>query len=63
MQPWIRSSYTGQVVTYDDPDSLSMKAQFARQSGLRGCNMFSMDGDWTGSNWPLVDALRSGMGI
>jgi chitinase len=40
-----------------------MKAQFARQSGLRGCNVFSMDGDWTGSNWPLVDALRSGMGI
>ena len=62
-QPWIRSAYTGQVVTYDDPYSLSLKAQFARQSGLRGCNMFSMDGDWTGSSWPLVDALRSGMGI
>lgn len=40
-----------------------MKAQFARQSGLRGVNMFSMDGDWNGWGWPLTDALRSGMGI
>ncbi|RSH91922.1 hypothetical protein EHS25_009292 [Saitozyma podzolica] len=51
------------IVTYDDPQSMSLKAQFALQAGLRGCNVFSMDGDWTGSAWPLTDAVRSGMGL
>lgn len=62
-QPWLKSTHTGQIVTYDDPQSMSLKAQFALQAGLRGCNVFSMDGDWTGSAWPLTDAVRSGMGL
>ncbi|CAD6567240.1 MAG: hypothetical protein TREMPRED_003427 [Tremellales sp. Tagirdzhanova-0007] len=55
--PWLRSSHSGQIVTYDDPQSMSLKGQFAAQAGLRGCNVFSIDGDWTGSAWPLTDAL------
>lgn len=61
--PWLRSSQSGQIVTYDDPQSMSLKGQFAAQAGLRGCNVFSIDGDWTGSSWPLTDAVRSGLGL
>ncbi|WWD19694.1 hypothetical protein CI109_104158 [Kwoniella shandongensis] len=61
--PWLKSSKSGQIVTYDDPASMSLKGQFAAQAGLRGCNVFSIDGDWTGSSWPLTDAVRSGLGI
>lgn len=61
--PWLKSSESGQIVTYDDPQSMNLKAQFAAQAGLRGCNVFSVDGDWTGSSWPLTDAVRSGLGL
>ncbi len=59
--PWLKSTSSGQVVTYDDPVSLSLKAQFARQAGLRGTNMWDMSGDT--ANWALTSALRSGLGI
>lgn len=59
--PWIRSGSSGQIVTYDDPQSLSLKGQFAAQVGLRGCNVFSMDGDVASGE--LVQSVRSGMGI
>ena len=62
-QPWLKSTKSGQIVTYDDPESMSLKGQFAAQAGLRGCNVFSMDGDWTGSSWPLTDAVRSGLDL
>ncbi|KAK8853278.1 hypothetical protein IAR55_003982 [Kwoniella newhampshirensis] len=61
--PWIKSTRSGQIVTYDDPASMSLKGQFAAQAGLRGCNVFSIDGDWTGNSWPLTDAVRSGLGL
>ena len=61
--PWLKSKATDQIVTYDDPESMSLKGQFAAQAGIRGCNVFSIDGDWTGSSWPLTDAVRSGMGL
>lgn len=59
--PWLKSST--QIVTYDDPQSLNMKGQFAQQAGLRGCSVWSMDGDFIDGSWPLTDAVRSGMGL
>lgn len=59
--PWLKSVATGQVVTYDDPESLSLKGQFARQAGLRGVNMWDMSGD--DEIWSLTDALRAGLGL
>ncbi|KAL7421165.1 hypothetical protein Q5752_004050 [Cryptotrichosporon argae] len=61
--PWLRSSYSGQIVTYDDPESMSLKGQYAKQAGLRGCNVFELSGDWTGTGFPLTDAVRSGLGL
>lgn len=42
---------------------MSLKGQFAAQAGLRGCNIFSVDGDFTNGGWPLTDAVRSGLGL
>ncbi|WVQ84655.1 hypothetical protein IAT38_006810 [Cryptococcus sp. DSM 104549] len=62
--PWLKSTSSGQIITYDDPESMNLKGQFAAQSGLRGCNVFSIDGDYTdSSSWPLTDAVRSGLGL
>ncbi|WVQ74233.1 hypothetical protein IAR50_003829 [Cryptococcus sp. DSM 104548] len=61
--PWLKSTSSGQIITYDDPESMNLKGQFAAQAGLRGCNVFSIDGDYTGSSWPLTDSIRSGLGL
>lgn len=60
-QPWLKSSESGQIITYDDPISISLKAQFARQAGLRGTNFWEITGDT--SDWSLLDAARSGLGL
>jgi chitinase len=59
--PFLRSAASGQIITYDDPDSLSLKAQYARQEGLHGINVWDMHGDT--SSWVLMDALRGGLGV
>lgn len=59
--PWLKSEASGQIITYDDTQSLNLKGQFAAQAGLRGCSVWAMDGDLDG--FPLISAVRSGMGI
>ncbi|KAJ7764999.1 glycoside hydrolase [Mycena maculata] len=58
--PFLRSPSAGQVVTYDDPQSLGMKAAFARRRGMRGVNMFDVHGDT--DDWDLADSIRRGLG-
>ncbi|KAI0353577.1 glycoside hydrolase [Trametes cingulata] len=59
--PFLRSAAARQVVAYDDPVSLEMKAQFAREAGLRGVNLFDVSGDT--DDWDLADALLRGVGV
>ncbi|EKM59129.1 glycoside hydrolase family 18 protein [Phanerochaete carnosa HHB-10118-sp] len=59
--PYLRSTAAGQVVSYDDPQSLEMKAVFARYAGLLGVNMFDAHGDTDAGD--LVDAVRRGLGL
>ncbi|GAB1519675.1 hypothetical protein RhiTH_002743 [Rhizoctonia solani] len=59
--PYLVSQNAKQVVAYDDPQSLGMKAAFARGAGLRGVNMFDVHGDT--ENWTLTDAIREGLGL
>jgi chitinase len=59
--PYLRSAAAKQVITYDDPQSLEMKAVFARYTGLLGVNMFDIHGDTDG--WDLTDAVRRGLGL
>ncbi|KAM5540432.1 hypothetical protein V8D89_005890 [Ganoderma adspersum] len=59
--PFLRSQEMRQIVTYDDPASLEMKAQLVRQVGMLGVNMFDIHGDT--DEWDLTDALRRGLGL
>ncbi|KAI0723219.1 glycoside hydrolase [Earliella scabrosa] len=59
--PYLRSADAQQIVTYDDPVSLEMKAQLVREAGMRGVNMFDIHGDT--DEWDLTDALRRGLGL
>ncbi|CAE7226628.1 unnamed protein product [Rhizoctonia solani] len=59
--PYLVSQNAKQVIAYDDPQSLAMKAAFARGAGLLGVNMFDVHGDT--ENWTLTDAIREGLGL
>ena len=58
--PFLTSPYTTQVITYDDPQSLGLKAAFAQQAGILGVVMWDLTGDTT--QWNLTSALRTGLG-
>ena len=59
--PFLRSTSSGQIITYDDPESLSMKATFARQVGMLGVNLFDIHGDT--DEWDLTDPIRKSLGL
>jgi len=54
--PFLRSSWADQVITYDDPESLAMKADFVRQTGMLGVNIFDTHGDT--DEWHLTDTVQ-----
>ncbi|KAJ7781110.1 glycoside hydrolase family 18 protein [Mycena metata] len=58
--PFLRSPSAHQVVTYDDPQSLGMKAEFVKRMGMYGVNMFDVHGDTDA--WDLTDSIRRGLG-
>ncbi|KAF8272570.1 glycoside hydrolase superfamily [Lactarius quietus] len=58
--PFLHSD-EGQVITYDDPESLGLKSAFAKEHGLLGVNLFDVHGD--SDRWELVDSLRQGLGL
>jgi chitinase len=59
--PFLRSESAGHVVTYDDPESIGLKAAFAKETGILGVNMFDVHGDT--DRWDLIDAARSNLGL
>ena len=59
--PFVHSGAARQVVAFDDPGSLALKAAFVRAAGMRGVNLFDVHGDT--DEWALTDALRSGLGL
>lgn len=59
--PFLRSEFSGQIITFDDPQSLGLKAAWAREAGILGVNIFDVHGDT--DDWDLVDSLRKGLGI
>ena len=54
--PFLRNQKIGQVITYDDTESLGLKADFVRRYGLLGVNMFDVHGD--SEQWDLIDSAR-----
>ena len=59
--PFLYNQGASTVVTYDDPISLKIKAEFAAAQGLAGTGMWDISGDT--ANWDLVKATRAGLGI
>jgi chitinase len=59
-QPWLRSEAQGQVMTYDDPESMRLKGEMGRRAGILGVNMFAAHGD---DGWALIDGARRGLGV
>ncbi|KAK0453443.1 glycoside hydrolase superfamily [Armillaria borealis] len=59
--PFLRSETAGEVVSYDDPQSIMLKGLFVKKSGMLGTNMWDINGDT--KDWALMNAARKGMGI
>ncbi|KAF9653393.1 glycoside hydrolase [Thelephora ganbajun] len=59
--PFLRSEFAEQIITFDDPQSLGLKAAWTKEAGLLGVNIFDVHGDT--DDWDLVDSLRKGLGI
>jgi chitinase len=59
--PFLQSSAEDEVITYDDPESLYIKAAFVRNAGMRGVNLFDLSGDTDASD--LINSLRYGLGL
>ncbi|KDQ64625.1 glycoside hydrolase family 18 protein [Jaapia argillacea MUCL 33604] len=59
--PFLTSHGAEQVITYDDPESLGLKATLAKSAGILGVNMFDVHGDT--EHWDLTNALRAGLGL
>ena len=59
--PFLRNQKIGQVITYDDPESLAMKADLVKSLGMLGVNMFDVHGD--SEQWDLTDTVRNTLGL
>lgn len=59
--PFLRSDAAGQLISYDDPESLGMKAAFAARVGMLGVNIFDVHGD--SAQWDLTDSVRQHLGL
>jgi chitinase len=59
--PFLQSDSEKQIIAYDDPQSLGLKAAFAKQRRLLGVNFFDVHGDT--DSWELTDSLRQGLGL
>lgn len=59
--PFLRSTTPGQIVTYDDTESLALKARFAKEVGMMGVNIFDVHGDTEEHH--LINAIRGAMGL
>lgn len=59
--PYLRSQFSQQIITFDDPTSLGLKAAWAKKAGILGVNIFDVHGDT--DDWDLVDSIRNGLGI
>ena len=59
--PYLRSSQPGQVVSYDDTESLALKAAFVQKVGMLGLNMWDVHGDT--DQCDLVRSVRTAIGL
>jgi chitinase len=52
--PWLYNKATGTFVTYEDPESISYKANYIKSKGLGGAMVWELSQDF---NWTLLNKL------
>lgn len=57
--PWLFDAQTGLVISYDDPESLKLKAEYARDKKLGGVMIWELSADDAKNS--LLDALNAGL--
>jgi chitinase len=55
--PYLVSDTCQQVVSYDDPESIAMKAEFVSRMGMLGVNFWELSGDT--SSLDLISSVRN----
>jgi len=62
--PWLQSppGTPSELISYDDPQSVALKAKWAHDAGLRGIFFWEISEDYTDGHNVLVDAARKGFG-
>lgn len=50
-----------ELISYEDPQSVELKAQWVRQAGLRGIFFWEISQDFLEGRAPLVQAARQGL--
>ncbi|MBP2474930.1 GH18 family chitinase [Crossiella equi] len=58
--PYLYNSSTKQLISYEDPQSIAVKAAYAKQTGLRGTFMWELSDD--DAQWSLLEAMRGPFG-
>lgn len=63
--PWLQSpaGTAAELISYDDPQSVELKARWARQAGLRGIFFWEISQDFVDGRNVLVEAARKGLGL
>jgi chitinase len=56
--PWLYDAKSGVMITYDDPQSLALKASYVREHGLGGLMFWELSGD---NNAELLTALTDAL--
>ena len=64
LSPYLTDDAGGQVISYDDPQSIAAKADYALNArGVAGVFMWDLSMDYLGAGQqPLLDAMRGAMG-
>ncbi len=57
--PWLYDAKNGVMISYDDAESLKLKAEYVRQKKLGGAMIWELTAD--AKDWPLLDALHGAL--
>lgn len=63
--PWLQSpaGLPSELISYDDPPSVELKAKWAREAGIRGIFFWEISQDYVDGSNVLVEAARKGLGL
>ena len=61
MSPYIKNDRSGEMVFFDDPESIARKCQYAREQGFRGVMIWSLGSDDVNGRQELLEAIGTGL--